>query len=59
VSLLLCGYRTITVLFENPAGVLCELAVVWFTRPKLYILNPAGVLCELAVVWLQDQNCTS
>ena len=40
----------------NPAGVFCELAVVWLVTLINIVVNPAGVLCELAVVWLRDQN---
>ena len=40
----------------NPAGVLCELAVVWLVTLTKLVVNPAEVLCELAVVWLRDQN---
>jgi hypothetical protein len=35
----------------NPAGVRCELAVVWLRDPnRILVVNPTGVLCELAVV---------
>ena len=44
----------------NPAGVLCELAVVWLQDHNCIVgLNPAGVLCELAVVLVTSHKLST